>query len=157
MNRRLLIRMLFLFGCIIPLPAQRIKTSVRLPKIKPLSEVSDIGIDSAGWRAVASEILISRYAKPAGSLKETFQLKNGTARELKRVILRIDYFRPDSSQIHSRQATVDCDIPAGEERQITLRSWDPQKNYFFLHGTKPRKKASPYWVIITPEALFFKR
>lgn len=91
-------------------------------------------------------IKIAGYDKPLTSTKETFHVINNTISEIKKIGLRITYLDMKDRMFHSREISVDAEIPAGETRLITIPSWDIQKSFFYYKGPEPKKTAAPYKV-----------
>ena len=71
---------------------------------------------------------------------------NDSTRLLKAVTLDISYFDVNGTQIHRRVVDLDCDIPSGETKMISFRSWDVQNRFFYAAGPKPRSHAYPFTV-----------
>lgn len=90
-------------------------------------------------------VKISGYDKPLRSSYETMFVTNKSALPISGMRLQLEYFDTSGRILHSRQCDVAADIPSGTTRQISLRSWDRQKSFYYLLSTPPRKAdATPY-------------
>ena len=92
-------------------------------------------------------VVVSGYEKPLRSTREALHVTNNdSTRLLKAVTLDISYFDVNGTQIHRRVVDLDCDIPSGETKMISFRSWDVQNRFFYAAGPKPRSHAYPFTV-----------
>lgn len=139
--------------------AQRITTKVKVEKDEEQEMVagsfmvgSDCSSCNNGYRL--EQVKYSRFDKPASSAYETFQVTNTTDRTLKAVGLFLEYRTLDGAQLHKRYVRLDCNVPAGESRMLSVRSFDKQKSYYFKGSSKPRKRATPFDVIFDPVAYY---
>ncbi len=90
-------------------------------------------------------VAVSGYEKPLRSLRETMHVTNlDTLRPLKSISVNIVYLDVDSSQVHHRRLQLDCDIPPGETKMLSFRSWDVQNRFYYKGGPKPRSAAYPF-------------
>lgn len=139
--------------------AQRVKTKIKTDKQEPEEMVagsfmvgSQCSVCNNGYRL--DQVKYSRFDKPASSILETFSVTNTTDRTLKAVGLFLEYRTPDGLQLHKRYVRIDCDIPPGETRMLSVRSFDKQKSYYYQGSAKPRKRATPFDVIFDPVAYY---
>lgn len=84
-------------------------------------------------------ISLSGFDKPLRSKRETLFVSNGTATDISGIVVDCDYSDLAGRQLHRRQVTVRCDIPAGQTRQISFRSWDCQEAFHYRLSAKPRR------------------
>lgn len=90
-------------------------------------------------------VSLSGYDKPLQATRETFCATNNTSRHIAALILEITYTDLAGRQIHRRRATVPADIPPGETRLVSFRSWDVNHTFFYRLGPRPRKSGvTPY-------------
>lgn len=87
------------------------------------------------------------YAKSAGAAKETFMLTNNTNLWLSLVEFTFRYTDVDGVQVHERTETISCDLPPYSSRQVSIKSFDVGKKFYY-YKNKPRKDAVAYKVAI---------
>lgn len=140
--------------------AQRSNTT-RKGRLKPVSESRELPartvvvVDSVS----PDSVVIDRYDKPLRSLRETFFVTNHYSDTVVSLRLMLRYDAVDGTMLHSRRATINCDVPPGETRQLYLTAWDRQFTYYYNDTRiRPRSsKAVPYTVVMNPEAVGFGR
>lgn len=94
---------------------------------------------------------VSGYDKPLRSSRETLFVTNRSARTLTAVELCIIYLDAKGRQLHERTIWLPADIPAGETRRISFRSWDVQRTFYYrLTGRPRRSDGTVYDVSIRP-------
>lgn len=128
--------------------AQRVST-LRPGKLEPISHVPDfVAADMAVDSTAADSIRITSYDKPLRSLRETFFVTNQSATDtVVRLVLSLTYLSvSDSVMLHSRDASIACEIPPLQTRQLYLIAWDRQYTYYSEHTRiKPTgTRAVPY-------------
>lgn len=94
----------------------------------------------------SSMIEIAGYDKPLPSHKETFFVTNNYNRSIKSLTVELNYYDMQSRQLHSAVHTISCEIPAGETRQVQIKSWDVQCGFYYYLSSKPRRQATPFFV-----------
>lgn len=99
---------------------------------------------------------INGYDKPLRSRRETFFATNNSGKRLDAMAFTIRYYDNKRRMLHSASHRVSVDIPSGETRQVSLRSWDPQFNFYYIRSAVPQRatQATPYDVTITVDTLF---
>lgn len=132
--------------------AQRLSTT-RRGQLKPLS-ADEIAARTAALPCAADtdSLTLSHYDKPMRSLRETFFVTNHYGDTLRGLTLRLHYTDTDGEMLHQRQATVTCNIPPHETRQLYLTAWDRQYTYYYT-GTRIRPSSSraiAYDAVLTP-------
>ena len=138
--------------------AQRSNTT-RQGRLKPVAEAREHPVREVTVvdTASADSIVIDRYDKPLRSLRETFFVTNHYSDTVVSLRLMLRYDAVDGTMLHSRRATINCDVPPGETRQLYLTAWDRQFTYYY-NDTRicPKSaKAVPYTVVLTPETVGF--
>lgn len=93
-----------------------------------------------------NEIIISGYDKPLSSHRETFFVTNNSNNTITALNITFDYRDRKNRQLHSVTTTIDCEIPSGTTRQLSISSWDKQKSFYYYLSAKPRRKATPFSV-----------
>ncbi|MCM1022175.1 MAG: hypothetical protein NC343_07885 [Muribaculum sp.] len=112
--------------------AQSVST-IRPGNLKPISHKPELNIvDSIITDIVCDSIQIHSYDKPLRSLRETFFVANKMSGDtISSVQLTLTYTAvADSTMLHSRTATIPCNIPPQQTRQLYLIAWDRQYTYF---------------------------
>ena len=73
--------------------------------------------------------------------------------------MTITYFDSKNRQLHKRSAHLPLQIPAGETRQASLKSWDEQQSFYYEQSSVPARVdvATPYSVKIAVDTIFFAR
>ncbi|MBD5220244.1 MAG: hypothetical protein HDS72_08470 [Bacteroidales bacterium] len=99
---------------------------------------------------------INGYDKPLRSRRETFFVTNNTTAPVASIAFTINYLDTSGRQLHSASQRVGVDIPAGETRQVSLRSWDEQQAFYYTRSAVPTRaaQATPYDVTITVDTIF---
>ncbi len=93
-----------------------------------------------------SILKISGYDKPLNSYKESFFATNNSNDTIIHIQLTFNYFDSQKRQLHSATKNINCTIPPGETRQLSISSWDKQKAFFYYRSPQPRRQATPYSV-----------
>lgn len=150
--------LLTLILCVTTLSVMAQRTTRRnlkeLPRIDTTSATA-ITVDTL--REIdANVVTISGYDKPLSSHHETFFATNNGNCTITAINITFDYRDRKNRQLHSVTTTIDCEIPAGQTRQITISSWDKQKSFYYYLSAKPRRKATPYSVRHTINFLLTK-
>ena len=101
--------------------------------------------------AYADRISLSGYDKTLYDRNETFYVSNGTPFRLSRVVVKMVYTNLSGEMLHEQTYGIECDIPAGETRQLSVRSFDTQHTHYYYKSRKPRRSAIPYKVEYTLE------
>ncbi len=94
------------------------------------------------------------YEKTLRTSRETIFIENLCDSTISSISFTINYLDSDKRQIHQRKIRHKTDIPPRQARRIDIKSWDTQKSYYYIHGDKPRKSATPYDITIFPDTLF---
>lgn len=104
--------------------------------------------------ATDSSLVITGYDKPLRSRKETLFITNNNLRHLLAVELTLRYVDMSGRQLHESTRWIPCDIPAGETRQLSFKSWDEQLSFYYYLSRPPRTESvTPYNVECTPVRL----
>lgn len=89
---------------------------------------------------------ISGYDKPLSSHYETFFVTNKGEQAIVGINITFNYFDNKNRQLHSETRNVNCMIPPGETRQLSLSSWDKQNAFYYYRSPQPHRQATPYSV-----------
>ncbi|MBR5744402.1 MAG: hypothetical protein IKX94_03645, partial [Muribaculaceae bacterium] len=96
------------------------------------------------------------FDKPLYSVKETFLVTNKLSRRISSITLTINYIDIADRVFNSRTVTVDCSIPSGTTRQLSIKSFDTQKSYYYIRSRRPRAQSTPFQVAITVDSVTLK-
>lgn len=97
------------------------------------------------WRDL---IRFSGFDKPYNSTKETFLVTNNGPEFLGKIEIRLTYSDLEGRMLHSRTMTLNADVPPGQTRQLTVKSFDTQKSYFYHKSKSPRTGGQSFTVSI---------
>lgn len=141
-----------LYSIILILCAIAINCSAQRTTRKNLKPINNHAVTIAGdtIRDISANLLkITGYDKPLNSNKETFFASNNGTSTITAMNITFNYFDSQNRQLHSASHAIECSIPPGETRQLSVSSWDKQKSFFYYRSAKPRRKATPYSVTHT--------
>jgi len=94
---------------------------------------------------------VAGYDKPLRSSRETLFVTNRSSRTLKGVELRIIYLDAKGRQLHEAVHWLPSDIPPGETRRLSFKSWDLQRTFYYRLTGRPRTSdGTMYDVSIRP-------
>ncbi len=101
---------------------------------------------------------INGYDKPLRSRREVFFVTNNATDTVAEIAYTINYYDTQRRMLHSISDRTPVEIPRGETRQVSKKSWDPQFNFYYVRSTAPQRteKATPYEVTITVDTLFMR-
>ena len=85
----------------------------------------------------ADKIILSGYKKTVNDAFESFFVDNQTPFLISHLTLKFQY---------TKEATyeVPCDIPSGQMRQLSIRTFDKQHSFYYANSRKPNRPATPY-------------
>ncbi|MCM1293185.1 MAG: hypothetical protein NC230_06380 [Bacteroides sp.] len=118
------------------------KTTRRKLKSKTGTEVSAASIKTIADTLIGDDCAIARlsgYDKPLRSNNESIFVTNTGEKRITALTLNIEYIDQSGRMLHSRKLTINCDIPSGETRMLTFKSWDKQHSFVYLRSTKPKR------------------
>lgn len=142
MMRTLLI-IILLSGLFSPISAEQ-TTRKRLKPKSIQSEIIACSYDTIV--PDSTKIIIAGYDKPLSSRHEAFFVTNHYDKELKVLEITFNYYDLSGRQLHSITKTINCEIPAGETRQLHIPSWDKQFSFYYYLSPRPRRQATPFIV-----------
>lgn len=141
--------LILIVAAIFPLSARR-KVNTLRSQLTPLSVVEELQqTGPADTLRYADRITFSGYSKTLNDANETFFVTNETPFHISRLCVKFTYSTPDGTMIHEEFHDINCDIPAAATRQISVRSFDRQHNFYYHLGKKPKRSATPYKVAYT--------
>lgn len=93
----------------------------------------------------ADKIILSGYKKTVNDAFESFFVDNQTPFLISHLTLKFQYTNALTGQI-IKEATyeVQCDIPSGQMRQLSIRTFDKQHSFYYANSRKPNRPATPY-------------
>ena len=131
--------------------AKTVKTTRN--NLKPTTEATRLStvksdVDTLQW-VHPDSIEIRGFDKPLYSIKETFLVTNHYSRRLTSITITIDYLDIADRTFNSRTLTINCNIPPHATRQLSIRSFDDQKSYYYIRSRRPRSQSTPFDIHIT--------
>lgn len=112
-----------------------------------LREVADTTVVCDTIKDADTNVIeIAGYDKPLNSNKETFFATNRGKATIVSIGITFNYFDTQKRQLHKASKTINCSIPPGETRQLSISSWDKQKAFYYYRSPQPRRQATPYSV-----------
>ncbi len=89
------------------------------------------------------------FDKKANSSKESFFISNSCDRTLRGIAVNLTYTTLDGRELHSRDIEIECEVPPGVSRNITIPAWDTQKSFYYHQSAPPAKGGcTPFEVTI---------
>lgn len=141
--------LILIVAAIFPLSARR-KVNTLRPQLTPLSVIEELQqTGPADTLRYADRITFSGYSKTVNDANETFFVTNETPFHLSRLCVKFTYSMPEGEMLHEEIYEINCDIPAATTRQISIRSFDRQHNFYYHLGKKPKRSATPFTVAYT--------
>ncbi len=146
---------------VLPIEAQRTtRRKLKAAKIESTVEQATTIVDTVIPNTLeAPAVSIKGYDKPLRSRRETFFASNNGKREICALAYTIRYYDTQDRLLHSASHNTSCIIPAGETRQLSIRSWDIQNAFYYRLSTVPERaaQATPYNVKISVDTVFLSR
>ena len=133
----------------VQLSAKR-KVNTLRTQLTPLSTMEELLRNgTADTLRYADRITFSGYSKTVNDANETFFVTNETPFHLSRLCVKFTYSMPEGEMLHEEIYEINCDIPAAATRQVAIRSFDRQHNFYYHLGKKPKRSATPFTVAYT--------
>ncbi len=150
-KRIIVMAVLTALACGIAAQAQQ-TTRKRLKKSERVEAVSTVTVayDTIAGTEAETMAQITGYEKPLRASRETFMLRNLSAKRLVEGEFELTYYDMKGNMLHRRTVRTRLDIPAGERRMVSLRPWDVNR-MFYYHLNRPQRtsaQATPYAVKI---------
>lgn len=157
--------LIFMIPAVLPSGAKKTSMKMKTPdsitrmaqKRKNSYNAEPVQADSLTFAAVAPHITFSGFDKPYNGRRETFLVSNGSDRHISGLEIRIVYLDLQDRMLHSRDEEIMINIPSGETRQVSLKSFDSQSTYYYIKSRPPRSGGQPFYVKINPVKVFFPR
>lgn len=134
--------------------ADRVVTTRKKLIIQPTPTIQESLAPTDTITTPQTEVRFCGYEKALNASRETIFIQNLTDTTILAICLTIEYLDSSKRSIHKRSLRLQTDIPPHQTRRYDLKSWDTQKSYYYINGSKPRKTATPYDVTITPDTIF---
>ncbi|MDE6157635.1 MAG: hypothetical protein K2F78_05760 [Muribaculaceae bacterium] len=128
------------------------------PEAKAAVQASVAAVDTIA-APEAHLVDINGYDKPLRSRRETFFVTNNSRRDICGLAFTITYYDTARRVLHSASHNVKADIPAGQTRQQSVRSWDTQFSFYYRRSATSQRaaQATPYDVAVKVDTLFVIR
>ena len=154
------IRIIIILATLIATSASAKTVKTTRTNLKPKSEsvkLSTVKSDLTVVDSVSTDsVEVRGFDKPLYSVKETFLVTNKLSRRISSITLTINYIDTANRVFNSRTVTVDCSIPSGTTRQLSIKSFDTQKSYYYIRSRRPRAQSTPFQVAITVDSVTLK-
>jgi len=154
------IRLIIILATLIATSASAKTVKTTRTNLKPKSEsvkLSTVKSDLTVIDSVSTDsVEVRGFDKPLYSVKETFLVTNKLSRRISSITLTINYIDIADRVFNSRTVTVDCGIPSGTTRQLSIKSFDTQKSYYYIRSRRPRAQSTPFQVAITVDSVTLK-
>lgn len=96
-------------------------------------------------------IRFAGFDKKAKSKKESFFICNSSDHTLRRIVINLTYTTMDGRELHSREKEIECEVPPGTSRNVTVPAWDTQNSFYYYRSQAPRSGVcTPFDVTIRP-------
>jgi hypothetical protein len=155
-------RILLILSLISLLAAAQHTGRGRLRTLSPITanatatESDDVAdIDTIAGSATADYVKCSGYEKTLRSRHESFFATNNQSDTIRMMALTITYLDTSGRMLHRVNRHIDCDIPGGETRQLTIPTWDTQQVFYYRLSTAPKltTHATPFDVKIAVDTI----
>jgi hypothetical protein len=151
---------LFILSLISVLAAAQHTGRGRLRTISPvvatgLEEQLVSNIDTIVGDSTTRYVKCSGFEKTLRSRHESFFATNSQADTITALSLTITYLDTSGRMLHRVNRHIDCDIPGGETRQLTIPTWDSQQAFYYRLSTAPKltTHATPFDVKIEVDTI----
>lgn len=94
--------------------------------------------------AYADKIILSGYDKTVTDINESFYVTNETPFHLSKLTVLFTYTTTNGDMLHEETYEIPCDIPTGETRLQTVRSFDRKHALYYYKSRKPKRSATPF-------------
>jgi hypothetical protein len=114
-----------------------------------------INADTIVGDSTARYVRCSGFEKTLRSRHESFFVTNCQSDTITAMALTITYLDTSGRMLHRVSRHVDCNIPGGETRQLTIPTWDSQQTFYYRLSTVPKltTRATPFDVKINVDSL----
>lgn len=130
---------------------------LKVPKAATIEAIKDAVCDTVVVTPSDTLVQITGYEKPREASRETFFVRNLTDRYIDGIELEITYFTTGGEELHRRTIDVAAQLPAGERRMLSIKSWDVNRMFYYhINVPNTSRQATPYRVIIKPKRLYVR-
>lgn len=140
--------MMVLMAAVSLTAAARQKTTrgkLTLNEDKPRTETTHTDTDTVRTSTATDSVRITGYEKAQSSAYESFFVVNNSADYLSSINITITYLDMKGRQLHKRTETVACKLASGDTKNLSIRSWDKQKVWYYnLTQSRHNDYATPY-------------
>lgn len=91
-------------------------------------------------------IVMKGFSKRASDTRESFYVTSRLSHRVSSLRLLMRYTTMDGKLLHERRIVVPVDLKPGETRQVSVKSFDAKRQFYYYGGAKPRKSATPFKV-----------
>lgn len=139
-----------------PLSARRQNTT--RTGLQPGRTESTAPRDSTIVAVPSANLVVAGYDKPLRSRYETFFVTNNDTCEVRGLAITFTYYTPGGRMLHRASHSPIQTIPAGQTRQVKVRSWDVQQNFYYHLSPVPRRDgAAPFTVTMKIDSVWVRK
>ncbi len=110
--------------------------------------------DSLLFESISGKIMYSGFDKPYNSRTESFLITNSSDTNISGVTVQLTYNDMSGRMIHSRTENIMVDVPAGETRYVSVKSFDTNSTLYYKNSKAPRKGGQPFNVTISTVSIY---
>lgn len=149
-----LLTLALIIACIASAGARTIRTTRNVPRDRSVRTHTGQQEQYDTITAPIDSVTLSGYEKPLRSATESVFITNSSERHIIGVVITTAYYDMSGRLLHKATRRHTTDIPPGETRQITYRSWDIQKSFYYCGSPQPRVAAVPFDIKQRVDTLF---
>ncbi|MGN1246266.1 MAG: hypothetical protein ACI4UN_06500 [Muribaculaceae bacterium] len=114
-----------------------------LREVQQIADTADIAVQQP-CDFDASAITLRGFVKRAGDDRESFVAENHSKYHITGLKLRFRYYAPSGKIIADRTVEVKCDIMPGKSQRVKVASFDRNRAYHYIYGSRPRRQSAPF-------------
>ena len=91
-----------------------------------------------------SHLRFSGYDKPNRATRETFFVTNNLpdSATVTEIEVEFTYMDMQNRMLHRQSHTIGCEIPPGQTRKLSVRSWDTNNAFHYYRSEPPKRRQS---------------
>lgn len=144
-------------ACATFIPAKVVKTTRPNLKLKETAKqtAEPEHIPTLVFAGRDSVIVLSGFDKKLSSDRESFFVTNRSdSTDITRIVFTIKYLDMQQRQLHLLRRNLRVDIPAGETRYVSFRSFDRQHSFYYEKSGVPRVRAAAFSIVAAVDSVF---
>ena len=102
-----------------------------------------------------SHLRFSGYDKPNRATRETFFVTNNLSDSVtvQEINVSFTYMDMQGRMLHKQSHQIQCEIPPGQTRKLSVRSWDTNNAFHYYRSPAPKRRTSTRYKV-TSEVIF---